>query len=62
VGPRAGLDSVEKNLLAVVGIELKFLGCIAHNMVVEPTELSWLLDPADKIFQTNFVDIRFNEI
>jgi hypothetical protein len=53
--PRAVLVSVEKNLLAVVGIKLKFLGCVAHNMVVEPTELSWLLHPVDKIFQTNFV-------
>jgi hypothetical protein len=62
MGPWIGLDSVEKDLLVEVGIEHKFLGCVVNRMVVEPTELSWLLAPAEKIFLTNFVDLRFNEI
>jgi hypothetical protein len=40
VGPTAGLDISEKNILAIPRIELRILGSLARSLVTIPTELS----------------------
>jgi hypothetical protein len=40
VGPRAGLEAVEKTLLALPAIEPQLLGSPARSLAVIPTEMS----------------------
>jgi hypothetical protein len=44
VGPRSGLDVMEKRLLLLPGIEPRLLGRPARNLLAITTELSRLLE------------------
>jgi hypothetical protein len=42
VGPRLGLDAVEKTFIPLPQIEPRFLSCPVRSIVIIPTDLSWL--------------------
>jgi hypothetical protein len=42
VGPISGLQLVERTIVGLLGIELRFLGCAAGSSVVVPSEMKSL--------------------